>query len=224
VTVPFSQKQSEPQAEKQEAARSSRPVRGPRIEEGGLIRNRKRERERKREDALGRLTTRDSRRPEKGEKKDEDGTRKRSANVWMAPGARPSRARAEEEGSSGGRARSVEAGKRRFAKRDERHAVSAENPVTRTEKREHRPVEGRNDLPERRRRPKSGFNDRPADQKTPSADERGPRGEPPKNKPGKDKPGKDKRPPKRTTGHAPDATPRGRHDGRKGRHGADRRR
>jgi 23S rRNA pseudouridine2605 synthase len=101
VVKPFSNKPvragDEPKASKPRSA-------APRIEEGGLIRNRKRMRERQREEALDRLqTTRPSRfekkrpedkkrtddkkRPE--DKKREAPARSRSTNVWMAPGARP---------------------------------------------------------------------------------------------------------------------------------------
>jgi len=67
--------------------------------EGGLIRNRKRQREDRREDALGRLSTQGPR--PKGRFGDKGGgkpareekpfqpPRPRGANVWMAPGARP---------------------------------------------------------------------------------------------------------------------------------------
>jgi 23S rRNA pseudouridine2605 synthase len=70
----------------------------PHVEEGGLIRNRKRTRERQREEALDRLqTTRPGRfvkkRPEgkkrPDDKKRESPARARSSNVWMAPGAWP---------------------------------------------------------------------------------------------------------------------------------------
>ncbi|MBN9079252.1 MAG: pseudouridine synthase [Rhizobiales bacterium] len=68
----------------------------PRVEEGGLVRNRKRTRERQREEALDRLQTarpprfgdkRAEKRPD--DKKKETPARPRSSNVWMAPGARP---------------------------------------------------------------------------------------------------------------------------------------
>jgi 23S rRNA pseudouridine2605 synthase len=87
------------------------------VGEGGLIKNRKRDRERGREDALGRLTTR----PERdfaGSGKEGRGPRKagdreqrpleapgsRKANVWMAPGARPQgKASAAQSAKPGGR-------------------------------------------------------------------------------------------------------------------------
>lgn len=72
------------------------------IGEGGLIKNRKRDRERGREDALGRLTTRsdrgfgapgtEGRGPRKAgdrEQRPLEAPGSRKANVWMAPGARP---------------------------------------------------------------------------------------------------------------------------------------
>ncbi|MGB3503613.1 MAG: pseudouridine synthase [Mesorhizobium sp.] len=65
------------------------------VGEGGLIKNRKRMRDDRRDDALGRLQT--SRPPMRGKggpgrKKEEkpfEPPRQRTANVWMAPGARP---------------------------------------------------------------------------------------------------------------------------------------
>src|SRR5690606_23536378 len=59
--------------------------------EGGLIKRRRTDKQGRRDDALGRLGTKRMRgpaRPEKGEKREERPAR-RSANVWMAPGARP---------------------------------------------------------------------------------------------------------------------------------------
>jgi len=86
-----------------------RPARGedaarrpskPEIGEGGLVKSRKRQREERRDDALGRLQT--SRPPMRGKGPRKDGgrdgrkddkpfepPRPRSSNVWMAPGARP---------------------------------------------------------------------------------------------------------------------------------------
>jgi 23S rRNA pseudouridine2605 synthase len=76
-----------------------RPTRAPepRVEEGGLVRNRKKLREKRREEALDRLQTArpgrfekkrpEGKRPE--EKKRDAPARPRSSNVWMAPGARP---------------------------------------------------------------------------------------------------------------------------------------
>ena len=82
-----------------------RPARGddaarrpskPEIGEGGLVKSRKRQREERRDDALGRLQT--SRPPMRGKGPRKDGRkedkpfeppRPRSSNVWMAPGARP---------------------------------------------------------------------------------------------------------------------------------------
>jgi 23S rRNA pseudouridine2605 synthase len=92
--------------------REARPKRSPapRVEEGGLIRNRKRAREQQREDALDRLQTArpqrfEKKRPEdkgysqnkghsqdKGRSEDrkrETPARARTSNVWRAPGARP---------------------------------------------------------------------------------------------------------------------------------------
>lgn len=76
-----------------------------RIGEGGLIKNRKRDQERHREDMLGRLSTKPDRgagggkfagKPAGGGRKKDDRDQKpidppgvRKANVWMAPGARP---------------------------------------------------------------------------------------------------------------------------------------
>ena len=88
----------------------------PRIEEGGLIRNRKRAREQQREVALDRLQTArpprfEKKRPEgKGRFQDKDRSedkkrdtpvRARASNVWMAPGARPiGKKKAEETPAS----------------------------------------------------------------------------------------------------------------------------
>jgi len=90
--------------------RSPRPAPrpAPRVEEGGLVRNRKRDRSEKRDDALARLSTSSPRsakprgdkpfgdkpfadRPRggKGERREEAPRKPRTANVWMAPGARP---------------------------------------------------------------------------------------------------------------------------------------
>ncbi len=87
------------------------------IGEGGLIKNRKRDRERGREDALGRLTTRpergfapsgkEGRGPRKAgdrEQRPLDAPGSRKANVWMAPGARPQgKAAAAESAKPAGR-------------------------------------------------------------------------------------------------------------------------
>jgi len=78
--------------------------------EGGLIKNRKRQREDRREDALGRLSTQGPRTKGRFGDKGADGPRgkpgreekpfepprARGANVWMAPGARPVAARKQE--------------------------------------------------------------------------------------------------------------------------------
>ncbi|MDP3897807.1 MAG: pseudouridine synthase [Mesorhizobium sp.] len=88
--------------EREWAAPAPRP-REPRTEagEGGLIKNRKRDQERHREDMLGRLTTKrppGPRGPKRGDKKEEkpyEPPRSRSSNVWMASGARPVGKKAE---------------------------------------------------------------------------------------------------------------------------------
>lgn len=108
VVRPFSNKPVRAGREEEE----KRPSRSPhlRVEEGGLIRNRKRARERQREDALDRLQTArpqrfEKKRPDDKErsqdkgrsrdkgrledKKRETPPRARTSNVWMAPGARP---------------------------------------------------------------------------------------------------------------------------------------
>ncbi len=91
-----------------DAARASppRPTRAasPHVEEGGLVRNRKRDRERKREDALGRLQTARPAGFDKKRGKEErpyEPARSRKSNVWMAPGARP--AGKKESAPSGNR-------------------------------------------------------------------------------------------------------------------------
>jgi 23S rRNA pseudouridine2605 synthase len=79
---------------------------GPRTEpgEGGLIKNRKRDREAHRENVLGRLqTTRPSfggKKRENREEREEKAytpPRARSSNVWMAPGARPQGKKADAD-------------------------------------------------------------------------------------------------------------------------------
>ncbi|WP_337917895.1 pseudouridine synthase [Pseudaminobacter soli (ex Zhang et al. 2022)] len=104
IAKPFSNR---PKArEDDRPSRASTPERKPLIEgEGGLIKNRGRGRDRMRDDALGRLTTKPKRpgfgdgrpgKPERGPRKfgereqrpiEPPGARK--SNVWMAPGARP---------------------------------------------------------------------------------------------------------------------------------------
>jgi 23S rRNA pseudouridine2605 synthase len=200
VTTPFSRNQPEPRPEKEEAVRSARPARGPRIEEGGLIRNRKRQREQKREEALGRLTTRDSRRPERGEKKDESGARRRSANVWMAPGARPEGTKKKEEDQrSSGRAASKTASGKSFSTTRMRKSDRSEDQDARQE---------------RPRKPNAGTGQRKFGPKTSRPDNKAPDG----------KPVKGRWAGKGNDGRAGDTTPRGRADGRKGKPGADRRR
>jgi 23S rRNA pseudouridine2605 synthase len=94
VTRPFSNKP----VRAGEETRPKKPGKAAlRVEEGGLVRNRKREREQRREDALGRLQTERPSRfggPAQGkktteEKKRDTPARPRGSNVWMAPGARP---------------------------------------------------------------------------------------------------------------------------------------
>ena len=196
VTTPFSRKRPEAPAEKQESTRPSRPARGPRIEEGGLIRNRKREREQKRENALGRLTTKGPR-PERTEKRDQGATGRRSANVWMAPGARPGRSKASEEGTS--------------------RVEKPRGEKTFGEKREGGHAEARNGRPARHGKPKPRFDNGSASLKSPRTDDKERHGKTPNGKPMKGR-----RPPERTAERAPSDTPR---DGpRKGKPGADRRR
>ena len=105
VAKPFSNKPVRAGDRRDEPGEKPKPARSAKqfeIGEGGLIKNRRRDRERGREDALDRLTTR----PERGfapSGKEGRGPRKsgdreqrpleapgaRKANVWMAPGARP---------------------------------------------------------------------------------------------------------------------------------------
>ena len=93
VTTPFTNKPTVAPRPEPSAERS-----GPRSEpgEGGLIKNRTRDREAHRENVLGRLqTTRPSfggKKRENREEREEKAytpPRARSSNVWMAPGARP---------------------------------------------------------------------------------------------------------------------------------------
>jgi 23S rRNA pseudouridine2605 synthase len=118
IVKPFSNKPVRRTFEKPAAAgapeRAPRQARPVHIGEGGLIKNRKRDNERHREDVLGRLQTRPDRgfksdrdsksdfgdRPARGAKPARGGKSEREqrpidppggrkANVWMAPGARP---------------------------------------------------------------------------------------------------------------------------------------
>jgi 23S rRNA pseudouridine2605 synthase len=100
ISKPFSNKPA--RRESADELRSERPrivrdgERG-RIGEGGLIKNRKRDRDFSREDALGRLSTKPKGgfKQDRGEKAGErephriEAPGQRKANVWMAPGARP---------------------------------------------------------------------------------------------------------------------------------------
>ncbi|MBA3446919.1 MAG: pseudouridine synthase [Pseudaminobacter sp.] len=116
------------------APRAQRPER---IGEGGLVKNRKRDQERHREDMLGRLQTKPDRggRPDRGAKpgfgdkprgkKPEREQRPieppgaRKANVWMAPGARPigtGRAASEKAEHEARKASKSSFGKPRFDK------------------------------------------------------------------------------------------------------------
>jgi 23S rRNA pseudouridine2605 synthase len=228
VTTPFSRKQPEAQAERQETSRSPRPARGPRIEEGGLIRNRKREREQKREDALGRLTTKGPRR-ERTEKRDQPTAGRRSANVWMAPGARPGRAKASEDGASGEAARGKDSatGRSRMPRKGERPAGNSgdragkskgEKPSFR-KKREGGHGEGRESRPAGYGKAKPSFGQKSSGRKPSRTNEKGWHGDTPNGKPIKSK-----RSTRRAADHAPDGSPRARSDDRKGKPGADRRR
>ncbi len=100
IAKPFSNKPARRESEDERRLERPRIVRDGergRIGEGGLIKNRKRDREFRREDALGRLSTK----PKPGFKQDRgekagkreprpiEAPGQRKANVWMAPGARP---------------------------------------------------------------------------------------------------------------------------------------
>ena len=90
VAVPFSNKPvvaDRPRKEERPPAGGRRGLEEP--GEGGLIRNRKRQREDRRENALSRLDTRQPGRGRKDEERGKDARRSRTSNVWMAPGARP---------------------------------------------------------------------------------------------------------------------------------------
>jgi 23S rRNA pseudouridine2605 synthase len=111
IATPFSNRPVRREREAPAAAAERPKIRRDgergRIGEGGLIKNRKREREQKREDALGRLQTS---RPEKPrgfkqegkpggrDKKRDEPRRSRSSNVWMAPGARPGGKKTDDQG------------------------------------------------------------------------------------------------------------------------------
>ena len=96
VTTEFSNQPVVRQREWAEPAERAREPREPRAEagEGGLIKNRKRDQARHREDMLGRLQTKRPPAPrggkrDKKEEKPYEPPRSRSSNVWMASGARP---------------------------------------------------------------------------------------------------------------------------------------
>jgi 23S rRNA pseudouridine2605 synthase len=147
IVKPFSNKPVRREyAKPVEAApeRGPRTPRPERIGEGGLIKNRKRDNERHREDMLGRLQTKPDRptRPDRGERPErgpkpgfgdkprgkkagERETRPieppggRKANVWMAPGARPigkGRAAAEKAEHEARKASKASYGKPKFGK------------------------------------------------------------------------------------------------------------
>jgi 23S rRNA pseudouridine2605 synthase len=147
IVKPFSNKPVRREyAKPVEAApeRGPRTPRPERIGEGGLIKNRKRDNERHREDVLGRLQTKPDRpaRPDRGERPErgpkpgfgdkprgkkagERETRPieppggRKANVWMAPGARPigkGRAAAEKAEHEARKASKASYGKPKFGK------------------------------------------------------------------------------------------------------------
>ena len=93
-----------------DAAQRERRAPAPREEAGGLIRNRRRDRDDRRESALSRLSTSAPGRGFKGTKgskggRDDEAGRddkrspqgRRTANVWMAPGARPQASKQGEE-------------------------------------------------------------------------------------------------------------------------------
>ena len=120
VAKPFSNKPVKAGARRDAPAEEPRPARSARqveIGAGGLIKNRRRDRERSRQDVLDRLTTRPERGPgvsgKEGRKPRKAGDREqrpleapgaRKANVWMAPGARPQgKAAAAASAKSAGR-------------------------------------------------------------------------------------------------------------------------
>ncbi|MET0941113.1 MAG: pseudouridine synthase [Mesorhizobium sp.] len=97
IAKPFSNKPERREPRHPEEPKMAHREERERIGEGGLIKNRKRDRDDRREDALGRLSTKRDKGQGRGfggkpgdraERRDEP-TRARTANVWMAPGARP---------------------------------------------------------------------------------------------------------------------------------------
>jgi 23S rRNA pseudouridine2605 synthase len=120
VITPFTNKPTV--APRAEAAPERAERGGSRSEpgEGGLIKNRKRDREAHRENVLGRLQTskpsfggkkRENR--EEREEKAYTPPRARSANVWMAPGARPQGKKTEAETSDAAPKRPAKSGPRK---------------------------------------------------------------------------------------------------------------
>ena len=113
IAKPFSNKpvrrESEGEALSEHERVAPRAERAP-IGEGGLIKNRKRDRDDRRESALGRLSTTKPDRGhggrfggksgERAEKRDEPSHAARKANVWMAPGARPQGKKKDAEAGS----------------------------------------------------------------------------------------------------------------------------
>ncbi len=97
IATPFSNKPTRRESESAERPKIAPHAERETIGEGGLIKNRRREREDRREDALGRLSTKPGRgrgqgfggKPGEREERRDEPRHARTANVWMAPGARP---------------------------------------------------------------------------------------------------------------------------------------
>lgn len=153
VATPFRGSDAAAQAPQVRTAEKDRPQRQAggrplREEEGGLIRNPRRDRTERRDDALSRLSTSapsgekrfgGKTRGDRPERRDEAPRKPRTANVWMAPGARPQPARKEGEEKvvkvarkpGDRKAKHDAAGRRYRPDRAERAAESAAEPPRR---------------------------------------------------------------------------------------------
>ncbi len=181
IVTPFSGKshaaeeRSEPPAAGRDKPRQSRVEReAMREEAGGLIRNRKRDRGERRDAALSRLSTSAPRgdkrfggkdRGERAERREEAPRKPRTANVWMAPGARPQASKQGEEKAvmvprkPGDRKAKHDAAARRYRPGRAERATgeqAAERP-----RREWKPRPEGEERPKRDWKPRGGGSDQP---------------------------------------------------------------
>jgi 23S rRNA pseudouridine2605 synthase len=233
VTKPFSNRPV--RAGEEAAAKPQKRAPAPRVEEGGLIRNRKRSRERHREEALDRLQTArpqrfEKKRPEdkgrsqekgrfergarpedKGRSEDrkrETPLRPRASNVWMAPGARPVGKKAAEETPA---PRPSSERPERFSNdRPNRRPAAGRKPDERRDRprppREEGRAAGPGDKPERGRPAGKAGSGRPAGK---LGGNRPRRDKPGESRPRGDKPGGNRPNAPRREGSSPDGVKRG---------------